>query len=90
MAPFKERHASDDRLSGGFFHQHTKGKVAVGPILNAGKLKTLLLADGNSAKNCKTLDFSHNNIRKVTQGFVTNSQATLNRNWDQRRARSVL
>lgn len=37
----------------------------MGPILNAGKLKALLLADGNSTRKCKALDISHSNIRKV-------------------------
>ncbi|CDJ33192.1 leucine rich repeat protein, putative [Eimeria mitis] len=41
------------------------GGVAVGPILNASKLKALLLADGNSARKWKALDLSSSNIRKI-------------------------
>ncbi|XP_026191153.1 dynein assembly factor 1, axonemal homolog [Cyclospora cayetanensis] len=41
------------------------GSVVVGPILNAAKLKALLLADGSTSRKCKALDLSHNNIRKL-------------------------
>ncbi|CDI79329.1 leucine rich repeat protein, putative [Eimeria praecox] len=41
------------------------GGVSVGPILNAAKLKALLLADGNSARKWKALDLSNSNIRKI-------------------------
>ncbi|CDJ53495.1 leucine rich repeat protein, putative [Eimeria brunetti] len=41
------------------------GGVAVGPILNAAKLKALLLADGNSARKWKNLDLSNSSIRKI-------------------------
>ncbi|CDJ41110.1 leucine rich repeat protein, putative [Eimeria tenella] len=41
------------------------GKVSAGPILNAAKLKALLLADGNSARKWKVLDLSNSSIRKL-------------------------
>lgn len=45
------------------------GKVSAGPILNAAKLKALLLADGNSARKWKVLDLSNSSIRKVSIGL---------------------
>lgn len=39
--------------------------VSVGPILNAMKLKALLLSDGNSTRNWKALDLSNSSIRKI-------------------------
>ncbi|KAL8453157.1 hypothetical protein Emed_001027 [Eimeria media] len=65
MAAPRSRLSSDDKISLQLNGKKSFGKVSVGPILNAGKLKALLVADGNSARKCKALDLSHSNIRKV-------------------------
>ncbi|KAL8275780.1 hypothetical protein Esti_000343 [Eimeria stiedai] len=65
MAAPRSRLSTDDKPFVMLNAKKSFGKVSVGPILNAGKLKALLLADGNSTRKCKALDLSHSNIRKV-------------------------
>ncbi|KAL8429847.1 hypothetical protein ACSSS7_006295 [Eimeria intestinalis] len=65
MAAPRSRLSTDDKASIMVNAKKSFGELSVGPTLNAGKLKALLLADGNSTRKCKALDLSHSNIRKV-------------------------
>ncbi|KAL8439930.1 hypothetical protein Efla_004855 [Eimeria flavescens] len=65
MEPSRAGLSAETKISSVSSSKQSYGKVAVGPILNAGKLKALLLADGSSTRKCRTLDLSHGGIRKI-------------------------